>query len=91
MQTKDEINKAIKCKKAMLNLTIEESLKTEQNIEDRCDEFRKDIDDLKKMTPFDDTLAGQVAILTNEVMAKIEILLVELEQKTGIKLEMIVM
>lgn len=87
MQTRSEINKAIENKTATLHQIIDDILANEQASEEHCNKLRKEIEDLKKTTPFDDTLAGQIAVITEDRIMQIEALLDEFEQETGIKLK----
>lgn len=86
MRTRDEINKDIADRVGLLEKLIETSINEEQKNEERRNEVENDIENFKKEASFDDTLSGQVCNLMQDAAKKVEILLYELKQKTGVDL-----
>lgn len=86
MRTRDTIDRDIADRVALLEKLIETSINEEQKNEERRNEIENEIKSFKREAPFDDTLSGQTYNLTQEAMKKVDALLDELKQKTGVEL-----
>lgn len=86
MRTRDTIDRDIADRVALLKELIETSINEEQKNEERRNKVENEIKNFKKEASFDNTLSGLACNLMQEAVKKVDVLLDELEQKTGIGL-----
>lgn len=90
MKTKVEIEKGLKAKKVILGNAIEESMERGKAFEEVRKRIEGEIKELQKEVCFEDTLAGKVMVFVEEVEEKIKVLVRDLEQNTGVELDVFV-
>lgn len=86
MRTRDTIDRDIADRVVLLKELIEASINAEQKNEEHRNKVENEIKNLKKEVSFDNTLSGLACNLMQEAVKKVDVLLDELEQKTGVGL-----
>lgn len=86
MRTQDTIDRDIADRVVLLGELIKISINEEQKNEERRNKVENEIKNLEKEASLDNTLSGLAYNLTQEAVKKVDVLLDELEQKTGVSL-----